>query len=146
LARKLRRSVPQLLEQPALLAHTIYQALSFDAAITEGGFSLNGTSAGEPDEKWAGISDIILGQKDWFEAWVEAERKCMLFFPSFHANLSNIMKNVVADEQYNEIISSSDAWLIANDDGTAEGFSTADITPTNSARKFVALVEQVTGT
>ena len=25
---------------------------------------------------WEGISDIILGNKDWFESWLLGERKC----------------------------------------------------------------------
>ena len=52
-------------------------------------------------------------------------------------------------DQYFDIISASDAWLIADDDGEEERSSrTADheLRPTNSARRIKALVEQVTGT
>ena len=49
--------------------------------------------------------------------------------------------------QYTEIISASDAWLIANDDGNDDDAVVVDreLRPTNSARRVKALVEQVTG-
>ena len=49
-------------------------------------------------------------------------------------------------DQYTEIISSGDAWLIA--DETASDEETGidrELKPTNSARRVKALVEQVTG-
>lgn len=51
----------------------------------------------------------------------------------------------VAEDQYNEIISSPDAWQVT-DDGE-EGISDADldVKPTNSARRVKALIEQITG-
>lgn len=51
-------------------------------------------------------------------------------------------------DQYLEIISASDAWLIADDDGEDENDNRAvdhELRPTNSARRVKALVEQVTG-
>ncbi|KAL4268439.1 RAD50-interacting protein 1 [Pleurotus pulmonarius] len=127
LAKKLRRTVPVLLPHPSLLAHTIYQALAFDAALRDEGFqiSLSTSAKHEPDEdRWEGISEIILGQKDWFEAWVDGENK-------------------FTEQQYNEIISSPDAWQIA-DDGADDKSRHIDLKTTNSARQLKALVEQVT--
>lgn len=88
LSRKLRRTVPSLTAHPPVLAYTIYQALSFDSALREEGFELTGTSAvlaGEDkaDSKWDGISEVILGKKEWFEAWMEGERQCRCCLP-FH--------------------------------------------------------------
>ena len=51
-------------------------------------------------------------------------------------------------DQYFEIISASDAWLIADDDGDDEADlrpADRELRPTNSARRVKALVEQVTG-
>ncbi|KAF4572590.1 hypothetical protein EYR36_007098 [Pleurotus pulmonarius] len=127
LAKKLRRTVPVLLPHPSLLAHTIYQALAFDAALRDEGFQISLTTSAkhEPDEdRWEGISEIILGQKDWFEAWVDGENK-------------------FTEQQYNEIISSPDAWQIA-DDGADDKSRHIDLKTTNSARQLKALVEQVT--
>jgi len=78
LTRRLRKSVPVLLDHPSLLAHTIYEALTFDAAIVEEGFTLEGTTGcQEGDEsKWEGVSDVILGNADWFETWLIAEKSC----------------------------------------------------------------------
>lgn len=78
LARKIRRSMPALLPHPPLLAHTVYQALAFDDALRDAGFSLEGTLApADPgNEGWQGTSDIILGSKEWFDAWLEGERRC----------------------------------------------------------------------
>ena len=51
---------------------------------------------------------------------------------------------IVADDQYHEIISASDAWQIADDDPESE-YSNSDYKTTNSARRVKALVEQITG-
>ena len=58
-----------------------------------------------------------------------------------------LMFRAVATEQYMEIISAPDAWLIAEDSGEEEDESPIDreLKPTNSARRVKALVEQVTG-
>ncbi len=78
-SRKLRRTIPSLLSHPSLLAHTIYQALSFDAALTEQGFTISDTSAGLLDDNvWEGVVQIILGKKEWFDAWIEGEKRCEL--------------------------------------------------------------------
>lgn len=52
-------------------------------------------------------------------------------------------------DQYLEIISASDAWLIADEEEDADHDVRAaerELRPTNSARRMKALVEQVTGT
>ena len=78
ISRKLRRSVPALLPHPPLLAYTVYQALSFDDALREAGFSLIGTLEKSKEDmgSWEGTSDIVLGSDEWFDAWLEGERKC----------------------------------------------------------------------
>lgn len=83
LERKLKRTVPSLLSHPPVLAHTIYESLAFDSALREDNFDINGTSAerdaadGESKPNgWEGISDVILGRKEWFETWLEGEREC----------------------------------------------------------------------
>lgn len=79
LSQKLKKTVPLLLSRPSLLAHTIYQAISFDASMIEEGFHLGGTSAlksGTDAAKWDGIGEVILGNPEWFEAWLTAEKKC----------------------------------------------------------------------
>lgn len=70
--------MPSLIPHPPLLAHTVYQSLAFDDALREAGFSLSGT-LGKPKEEldeWEGTSDIILGSKEWFDEWLEGERRC----------------------------------------------------------------------
>ncbi|KAG9223134.1 hypothetical protein CCMSSC00406_0000177 [Pleurotus cornucopiae] len=127
LTKKLRRTVPVLLPHPSLLAHTIYQALAFDAALRDEEFQISLTTSAKhelDEDRWEGISEVILGRKDWFEAWVDGENK-------------------FTEQQYNEIISSSDAWQIA-DDGEDDKSRHYDLKTTNSARQLKALVEQVT--
>lgn len=51
-------------------------------------------------------------------------------------------------DQYLDIISASDAWLIADEDDDAGHdplVAERELRPTNSARRVKALVEQVTG-
>jgi hypothetical protein len=51
----------------------------------------------------------------------------------------------VAEDQYEDIINSPSAWLIAEDDGAAENSMDRELKTTNSARQIKALVEQVKG-
>ncbi|KAH7915139.1 TIP-1 family-domain-containing protein [Hygrophoropsis aurantiaca] len=137
-ARKLRRTIPQLLSHPGLLAHTVYQTLIFDSALREMGYEFQQSTGTEKKEEAktdkgierAGVSAVILDKKEWFDAWLEGEKK-------------------FAEDQYHEIISASDAWHIADDDlhDTDEHHSSrgiGDLRATNSARRVKALVEQVT--
>ena len=50
----------------------------------------------------------------------------------------------VALDQYNEIISAADAWLIVDDEDDTQNISSFELRPTHSARRLKALVEQVT--
>lgn len=79
LSRKLKHTIPSLLPHPPLLAHTIYQALTFDAALSEEGFQLLETSAIQNDKEgtWEGVSEVILGNLEWFEVWLLGEKSCM---------------------------------------------------------------------
>ncbi|KAG6814039.1 hypothetical protein H0H92_003889 [Tricholoma furcatifolium] len=127
LSRKLKHTMPSLLPHPSLLAHTIYQALIFDAALKDEGFLIQKTSATAErdfDGNWNGVSKVILGNAEWFEAWLQGEQ-------SF------------AEEQYNDIIGASDAWLVAGADQDDEE-SQGDMKTTHSARRVCSLIEQVT--
>ncbi|KAH9486638.1 RAD50-interacting protein 1 [Psilocybe cubensis] len=123
LVRKLRKTVPLLLDHPSLLAHTIYQALSFDTAIVEEGFELQGTSIVQNTPKWAGIADTVLGNADWFETWLSAEKQFV-------------------EGQYNEVINAPDAWHITDEVESDENMQ--DLRPTVSSRKIKSLIEQIT--
>ncbi|KAG8803228.1 hypothetical protein FRC16_006461 [Serendipita sp. 398] len=128
LAKKLKRSMPDLLQNSALLAHTIYQAIVFDTQVKEDGFALTGTlqPSGSESGDWEGVSDVILGRKEWFDAWLEGER-------------------LFAEAQYDEVVHSPDAWQLI-DDGALSGedaTATTDLRPTNSARRIKALFEQI---
>ncbi|KAH9937391.1 TIP-1 family-domain-containing protein [Fomitopsis serialis] len=131
LERKLRKTIPPLISHPPVLAHTIYEALAFDSALREEGFDIVGTTAasgssgGGTKSKWEGISEVILGREEWFEAWMEGERQ-------------------FAMDQYMDIISSSDAWLMTEDSPDDAIVAERDLRPTNSARRVKALVEQIT--
>ncbi|RXW23851.1 hypothetical protein EST38_g1999 [Candolleomyces aberdarensis] len=124
LSRKVKKTVPLLLTRPSLFAHTIYQTLIFDAAFVEEGITIEKTTAGEASGgAWKGISEVILGNPEWFNAWLHAEKKFV-------------------EDQYHEIISSPDAWFVADED--EEEIVARDVRATNSARRIRALVNQVT--
>ncbi|KAG2023112.1 RINT-1 family protein, variant 2 [Coprinopsis cinerea AmutBmut pab1-1] len=126
LSKKLKKTIPMLLSRPSLFAHTIHQAVIFDAAYVEEGFQLQGTSAqseGDPDATWEGISTVILSNYEWFNAWLQAERNFV-------------------EGQYNEIISAQDAWTVSDD--SEEEANAWDLKPTNSARRVKALFNQIT--
>lgn len=126
--RKLERTIPLILSHPPLLAHTIYQSLSFDSALLEEGFKYETTMGASQRgiSTWPGLSDVILGKREWFQVWLEAEQRFM-------------------EEQYQDIVTASDAWTIAHDEKEDEERRLqTELKPTNSARRIKALVEQVT--
>ncbi|KAG6817637.1 hypothetical protein H0H87_006265 [Tephrocybe sp. NHM501043] len=128
LSRKLKHTIPSLLSHPSLLAHTIYQALTFDTALAEEGFMVQETSASKQyssPNKWEGVSEVVLGNPEWFEAWLRGEQN-------------------FAEEQYHEIISAPDAWLVAGGEHEPEDDSQGGVKATHSARRICSLIEQVT--
>ena len=161
--RKLKRSVSLLLPHPPVFAHTIYQAISFDGALREEGFDLSGTSAevSQGKNEWKGVSDSVLGRSDWFNAWLQGEKKCTSF--TYPGNLSLegpdgcplfVSHDIryllghpvtsVALDQYHASLTSGDPWRMVDDQGD-EFTQEQDLRPTNSARRVKALIEQVTG-
>ncbi|KZT54056.1 hypothetical protein CALCODRAFT_485889 [Calocera cornea HHB12733] len=125
LSRHLSLSVAQILNDPSLLAHTIYQTLEFDSALKDEGFSLEGTweFRGTKAREWEGLAGEILGDGEVFRSWLEGERK-------------------FTQARYEEMIAAPDAWIIADDEG--ERTEEDSVRTTNSARRLRALVEQVT--
>jgi len=61
---------------------------------------------------------------------------------SFYSNVVVDISFSVVDSQYNDIINSSDAWLVAEEGDTN---LSRDLRPTVSSRRVKALIEQVTG-
>ncbi|KAG8885666.1 hypothetical protein FRB97_000109 [Tulasnella sp. 331] len=85
----------------------------------------------EPVIEWEGLTDVIVGKREWFEAWLEGEKR-------------------FTDKQFNDIISAPDAWLISddagdNDDAEARRMVDLGTRATTSARRFKALIERMTG-
>lgn len=89
-----------------MLAHTVYQTLIFDGSVRDGGFELQRTWEGRErarlaqeertksrdkgskraaedkrfshmaTSEWEGLSEVILGRKEWFDAWLAGEQRC----------------------------------------------------------------------
>lgn len=122
----LRTRIPHLLSHPALLAHTVYQTVMFDDAVRENGFELARTSVyAGAEAEWEGLAGVILREHDWFEQWLEGERK-------------------FAETSLNDIISAPNAWAIAVDDDDEEDDGEAALPSTESARQVKALIEGIT--
>ncbi|KAG9013900.1 hypothetical protein FRB93_000281 [Tulasnella sp. JGI-2019a] len=84
----------------------------------------------EPVIEWEGLTDVIVGRREWFESWLEGEKR-------------------FTDKQFNEIISASDAWVISDDAGDNEDLESRRMVDlgtraTTSARRFKILIERVT--
>ncbi len=138
--------MPLLLSHPPLLAHTIYQALAFDASLREDGFSSIGGRYADGAE-WKGISETILGRKEWFDRWVEGEKACKYWcFIIRVASISHAHTYLVAMNRYYDVLGAKDAWSITDDATESDDAASRndDVRPTVSARQLKALVEQVT--
>lgn len=64
LRQKICASLPRLVDDPALLAHTISQLLTFDADVPEA-CPTHGVS----------LADEVLGNETYFQAWLDGERE-----------------------------------------------------------------------
>ena len=83
LESRLRHQIPQLLEMPPVLAHTVYQTLDFDAMLKSRDYAPRGAVS---LDEWHGLSEIILGNKAWFNSWLEGERECEQSIGSWSSN------------------------------------------------------------
>jgi hypothetical protein len=132
--------MPKLLDHPALLAHTIYQAVVFDDAIRAGDFDISRVSIYEGVEgmDWEGLTGVLLKEEGLFQQWLAGEKKCTL------SSQDESLINAVVDEQLQEIISSQDAWKISDEPVDYQEDSEGR-KPTVSSRQIKSLMEQVTG-
>ncbi|CED85107.1 ER to golgi transport protein/RAD50-interacting protein 1 [Phaffia rhodozyma] len=70
--------IPHLLPpcHPSLLAHTIHQALVFDDQIRMIGYNpVEQDSKAGRSNAWGGLAGVVLGRRDWFDAWLEGEEE-----------------------------------------------------------------------
>lgn len=73
LNRKLLKSMPQVLQQPALLSHTIHEVLAFDQTLRD----RYAYTAPESSQFHLGLAQVIVGNAEWFDAWLNMEKQCM---------------------------------------------------------------------
>lgn len=114
-SRKISKLIPQVLESPDLLAHTIYETQNFDGVLKEKFFySPFGHS------RWNGLSGHVLSRKEWFSRWLDIEREAAL-------------------QRFHEILESPNAWNI-----DWESVDTNKTKPTVSALLIKDLLESIT--
>jgi hypothetical protein len=135
LRRKLASTMPALLDHPSLLAHTVFQALTFDADLETQFPPALSVLSGAGVRK---ISDDILGNPEWFQRWLDGEKHFAL-------------------QRFEEIMDAPDAWAIGSSDSLADDdeqvfYSTLDGNSTSthessrttkSARSTMEVLESV---
>ncbi|GAA6009959.1 hypothetical protein JCM11491_000881 [Sporobolomyces phaffii] len=137
LAQRVRHHAPQLVHLPPVLAHTIYQVVEFDQVLRARGYPgprKSGTAeadvvaaaaaAAEERGEWEGLSQVILGRREWFEKWLEGERE---FF----------------DKRYYAAIGAPEAWQIVPAEDYDASLSPSGTRPTASALRVNELAEQL---
>ncbi|PLW45744.1 hypothetical protein PCANC_08061 [Puccinia coronata f. sp. avenae] len=118
--KKLKRSVPGILDMKPILAHTIEKAVAFDHAIYQMNYLSPPAAAGR-SAQWLGTADGILSNPHWFTTWFEAEKRFV-------------------NDMCLEIISSKDTWELHWEDERA---SRMQVPGTNSAVQMQEVVEQI---
>ncbi|KAJ1961878.1 hypothetical protein IWQ62_003715 [Dispira parvispora] len=119
---KLRGDRGRYLEEPLLVAHTVYQLAEFDRTLSEVYFYPSPTpddtrTQGSPDRSRSTVEQFLSDQR-LFTAWLDAE------------------KEYLAD-QYNELILDDDAWTILYNDLLDNN----EPHPTQSAEALLQLIE-----
>ena len=97
---KILSSMDMLVQNPALLAHTLFVAMDFDRDL-EDTYRSHGLSFPQspPSHSPLKIAELLLSREEWFEAWLEGEK--------MHAM-----------RRFEEIMDAPDAWAIGTADGT----------------------------
>ena len=130
LRRKLASTMPALLDHPSLLAHTVFQALTFDADLGETFPPSLAVLNGAGTRK---ISDDILDNTAWFNRWLDGEKEFAL-------------------RRFEDIINAPDAWAIGSSDSVADDdeqifFAGRDSgtgqRTTKSARSIMEILESI---
>ncbi|GAA5797912.1 hypothetical protein HPULCUR_003308 [Helicostylum pulchrum] len=115
-SRKLQKTMPQLLNHPSWLSHTIHQVLEFDQSLQDE-FAYDG---------YMELSQSVLGNYSWFNAWFNAEK-------SF------------SQSRYDEIMLDRQAFdIYAEDDMEKSTLETHPIKRTKSAVRLINLLENIT--
>ncbi|KAM3583169.1 hypothetical protein VKS41_004920 [Umbelopsis sp. WA50703] len=131
LSLKIKKSMPQMLAQPVLLSHTIHEVLSFDQTLQE----RYGFVAPEGSEFSLGLAQVIVGNPEWFDAWLKMEKQ-------------------FAVGRFNEIVHDRAAWDLNSDEDQDTGDymqedeeydEDKDAVPaTKSAARVLSLIEGIT--
>jgi hypothetical protein len=66
ITRKLQKTMPQLVNHPNWLSHTIHQVLQFDKSLQDD-FAY---------DQYASLSNVVLNNPSWFNAWFQGEKAC----------------------------------------------------------------------
>ncbi|GAA5814535.1 hypothetical protein MFLAVUS_008032 [Mucor flavus] len=115
-SRKLQKTMPQLLNHPSWLSHTIHQVLEFDQSLQDE-FAYDG---------YMELSQSVLGNYSWFNAWFSAEK-------SF------------SQSRYDEIMLDGQAFdIYAEDNMEKSTLETHPIKRTKSAVRLINLLENIT--
>ncbi|CAO3570497.1 unnamed protein product [Mortierella alpina] len=115
--RKIRLSVPAMLDSPEILSHAIHEALRFDKTLRE---NEDYVPPGQTKD-WQGTVQVYLGNREWLKTWLRVEKE-------------------FAVARYTQIMEDVDAWQPAYDDMGEKEY----IIPTKSAEKLMDLLEIVT--
>ncbi|KAG1106734.1 hypothetical protein G6F42_016631 [Rhizopus arrhizus] len=118
--RKLEKTMPELLNHPNWLSHTIHQVLLFDRSLQEE-FAY---------DQYTALSNVILGNSTWFNAWFQAEK-------SF------------AQARYDDILLDNHAFDIYAEDDFEKSQQQSNDKPikrTKSAVRLINLLESITNT
>ncbi|KAF9426401.1 hypothetical protein BGZ94_006580 [Podila epigama] len=115
--RKIRLSVPAMLESPEILSHAIHETILFDKTLRDGELYM---PPGQTSE-WQGTVQVYLGHREWLKTWLKVEKD-------------------FAVARYNQIMEAVDAWKPAYEDMGEKSY----IIPSKSAEKVMDLLEIVT--
>ncbi|WFC94535.1 hypothetical protein MBRA1_001165 [Malassezia brasiliensis] len=94
LRKKIHASMPLLVSEPALLAHSIFQYLTFDADLREAYHPALMASDGRGAVR---LADDVLGNDTWFKQWLDGER-------------------VFAQRRFDAVLESPTAWTLVQAD------------------------------
>ncbi|WFD30093.1 hypothetical protein MSPP1_001109 [Malassezia sp. CBS 17886] len=133
LRRKIFASVERLVAQPALLAHTIFQCLTFDADLRVVYIPAVLVADGRGAVR---LADVVLGNVRWFRAWLDGERE-------------------FAESRFEKLMDAAGAWSLVHaetltdevdvsDDDVAVAVDAASATTTRCAATLVSILAGVT--
>ncbi|KAG0176220.1 hypothetical protein DFQ29_006407 [Apophysomyces sp. BC1021] len=130
-SRKLQATIPKTLDHPSWMSHTIHEILLFDQNLQEN-FAY---APSDTQENNRIMASVVLGERQWFDAWFQAEKKFSLIR----------YDEIVLDSQAFDVYAQDELDTVDKEGRGGDAREYSAVKRTRSAVHLLSLIDGVTG-